>query len=121
MVANYKAMYGFAIDRPGSQFKAPFNQIYNLQRTTTPADTAVTTPNADTPYSMLELDLRAEPIVFCVPEVEKTRYYSVQIVDMYTFNFGYVGSRSTGNDAGCYMVSGPAWKGEKPAPVVRTD
>jgi hypothetical protein len=119
MIANYKAMYGFAIDRAGSQFKAPFNQIYNLQRTTTPADTAVITPNADTPYSMLELDLRAEPIVFCVPEVEKTRYYSVQIVDMYTFNFGYVGSRATGNGAGCYMVSGPAWKGEKPAGVAK--
>ena len=33
---------------------------------------------------------------------------------MYTFNFGYVGSRATGNDAGCFMVTGPDWEGETP-------
>jgi hypothetical protein len=32
-------------------------------------------------------------------------------VDIYTFNYGYVGSRATGNDAGCYMIAGPGWKG----------
>ena len=80
----------------------------------TPKDTAIITPNSDTPYSFVGLDLRAEPIVLCVPKVEKTRYYDVQLVDMYTFNYGYIGSRATGNDAGCYMVAGPDWKGETP-------
>jgi hypothetical protein len=80
----------------------------------TSKDTAIVTPNSDTPYSMLEVDLRAEPIVFCVPKVEKSRYYSVQLTDMYSFNYGYVGSRATGNDAGCYMIAGPDWKGETP-------
>lgn len=60
------------------------------------------------------MDLRAEPVVLCVPKVEKNRYYSVQIIDMYTFNYAYIGSRATGNDAGCYMVAGPDWKGETP-------
>ena len=46
------------------------------------------------------MDLRAEPIVLSVPEIEKSRYYSVQLVDMYTFNYGYIGSRATGNEAG---------------------
>jgi hypothetical protein len=63
------------------------------------------------------MDLRAEPVVFCVPKVEKNRYYSVQLTDMYSFNYGYVGSRATGNDAGCYMVAGPDWKGDTPAGV----
>ena len=72
------------------------------------------TPNSDTPYSMLQMDLRAEPIVICVPKVEKSRYYSVQLTDMYSFNYGYVGSRATGNDPGCYMVAGPAWTGDTP-------
>jgi hypothetical protein len=63
---------------------------------------------------MLQADLRAEPVVFCVPKVEKSRYYSVQLTDMYSFNYGYVGSRATGNDAGCYMIAGPGWKGETP-------
>jgi hypothetical protein len=52
--------------------------------------------------------------VFTIPEIEKGRYYSVQLVDFYTFNYGYVGSRTTGNRAGEYMVAGPSWKGEKP-------
>ena len=66
---------------------------------------------------MLEVDLRAEPIVFFVPKIEKDRYYSVQLTDMYSFNYGYVGSRTTGNDAGCYMIGGPGWKGETPAGI----
>src|SRR4029077_7283037 len=48
---------------------------------------------------------------------EKSRYYAVQLEDANTFNFGYIGSRATGNDAGDYMVAGPDWKGEPPAGV----
>jgi hypothetical protein len=36
---------------------------------------------------------------------------------MYSFNYGYVGSRATGNNPGCYMVAGPAWTGDTPAGV----
>ena len=46
--------------------------------------------------------------------MEKQRYYSVQLIDGSTFNYGYVGSRSTGSDAGDYLVAGPRWKGEVP-------
>ena len=74
-------------------------------------DTAVVTPNSDTPYSFVWMDLRAEPMVLCVPEIEKDRYYSVQLVSQYTYNFGYIGSRTTGNDEGCYAVAGPSWTG----------
>jgi hypothetical protein len=52
-----------------------------------------------------------------VPKVDKNRYYSVQLTDMYSFNYGYVGSRATGNDPGCYMIAGPGWKGETPAGI----
>jgi hypothetical protein len=114
MIAAYKAMYQFNVDKSSSQFKAPFNTIWNDSHVFTPKDTAIVSPNSDTPYSMVQADLRAEPIVFCVPKVEKNRYYSIQLVDMYSFNYGYVGSRATGNDAGCYMVAGPNWKGETP-------
>ena len=117
MIAAYKAMYQFNVDRASSQYKGPFNQIVNESHVATPKDTAIVTPNSDTPYSMLQLDLRAEPIVLCVPEVEKGRYFSVQLTDMYAFNYGYIGSRATGNAAGCYLVSGPNWKGEKPAGI----
>ena len=114
MIAAYKAMYQFNVDKTNSQYKTAFNQIWNDSKVFTPKDTAIVTPNSDTPYSMLQVDLRAEPIVFCVPKVEKGRYYSVQLTDMYSFNYGYVGSRATGNEAGCYMIAGPDWKGETP-------
>ena len=119
MIANYKAMYQFSVDSGTSQYKGPFNRIVNDSQVFTPADSTVITPNSDTPYSMLEMDLRAEPIVFCVPAVDSGRYYSVQLIDMYTFNFGYVGSRATGNGAGCYMVAGPGYKGGTPAGVAK--
>jgi hypothetical protein len=75
------------------------------------------TPNADTPYSLVEMDLRAEPLVLCLPNVEKNRYYSVQLADMYSYNVGYMGSRATGNDAGCYLMAGPNWKGDTPRDI----
>jgi len=114
MIAAYKAMYEFTIDKSNSQFKAPFNQLWNDSKTFTPKDTAIVTPNADTPYSLLEMDLRAEPLVICVPKIEKARYYAVQISDLYSYNVGYIGSRTTGNDGGCYTLAGPNWKGETP-------
>jgi hypothetical protein len=119
MVMNYATMYKYAIDRASGQFKAPFNQIFNEARVFTPQDTAIITPNSDTPYSFLWMDLRAEPLVLTVPEVEKGRYYAVQLVDLYTFNYGYIGSRTTGNGAGSYLVAGPSWKGEKPAGIAK--
>lgn len=117
LVMNYAVMNEFAVDTKGSQFKAPFNQIYNFQQPITYKETAIVTPNADTPYSILWVDLRAEPMVFSVPAVPKQRYYAVQLTDANTYIFGYVGSRSTGNEPGDYLVAGPGWKGETPAGI----
>ena len=64
---------------------------------------------------MIGMDLRAEPIVLTVPAIEKDRYFSIQLIDAYTFNFDYVGSRATGNDGGSFLVAGPGWKGETPS------
>jgi len=117
LVMNYAVMYEYAVDTKSSQFKAPFNEIYNMHRVATYEDTAIITPNSDTPYSMLWLDLRAEPMVISVPAVAKKRYYSVQLTDGNTYNFGYIGSRATGSEPGDYLVVGPDWKGETPAGI----
>ena len=119
IVMNYAVMYSYAVDRDSGQFKAPFNQIKNVPRVYTYKDTTIISPNSDTPYSIAWLDLRAEPIVLSVPAVEKTRYYSVQLLDGNTFNFGYIGSRATGNKPGDYMIVGPNWQGETPAGIAR--
>ena len=117
LVMNYAVMNEFAVDSKSSQFKAPFNQIHSLHNVATYKDTAVVTPNSDTPYSTLWLDLRAEPIVISVPAVDKNRYYSVQLIDGNAYNYGYIGSRKTGNEPGDYLVVGPDWKGEMPKGV----
>lgn len=57
--------------------------------------------------------------MFCVPRIEKHRYYSVQLTDMYSLNYGYVGSRTTGNGGGCYLIAGPSWRGEGPPGIER--
>jgi hypothetical protein len=117
LVDSYRVQYSYFVDRANPEYKGPWNQVHNTGRVYTPEDRAIQTPNSDTPYSMLGADLRAEPLVLGVPAVEKGRYYSLQFIDMYTFNFAYVGSRATGNDAGSYLLAGPNWKGEKPAGV----
>jgi hypothetical protein len=72
------------------------------------------TPTSDTPYSFVWMDLRAEPVVLSVPAVDPKRYYSVMLCDGNTYNYGYIGTRSTGSEAGDYMVVGPDWKGATP-------
>jgi hypothetical protein len=114
IVMNYGVMYEYAVDRNSGQFKAPFNQIKNEPNVFTYKDTAIVTPNSDTPYSFVWMDLRAEPIVLSVPAVDPKRYYSVMLCDGNTYNYGYIGSRATGSEAGDYMVVGPDWKGTTP-------
>jgi hypothetical protein len=117
MVDSYRIEHAYFVDRANPEFKAPWNQIHNIPRVYTPADTAIQTPNSDTPYSFAGLDLRAEPIVLTLPPIDKKRYFSVQLIDAYTFNFAYLGSRTTGNDGGSFLIAGPGWKGETPKGV----
>ncbi|WSH73075.1 DUF1254 domain-containing protein [Rhizobium leguminosarum] len=117
MVDSYRIQHAYFVDTKNPEYKGPWNQIVNTPRVYTPADTAIQTPNSDTPYSWLGLDLRTEPMVLTVPPIEKDRYFSVQMLDAYTFNFAYLGSRTTGNDGGSFLVAGPGWKGETPSGV----
>ena len=117
VVTNYSTMYKQAIDKGSKDYRAPFNQIASLANVATPEDKFVVTPNSDTPYSFLWMDLRAEPIIVTMPKIEKNRYYTGQMIDLYTYNFAYLGTRSFGNDGGAFMIAGPGWKGEMPKGV----
>lgn len=119
MVDSYRIQHAYFVDRNNPEYKGPFNQIVSFARVFTPEDKAVQTPNSDTPYSFLGLDLRAEPIVLTVPPIDEQRYFSVQLNDAYTFNFDYIGSRSTGNDGGNFVIVGPDWHGETPQGVTK--
>ena len=117
VVTNYSTMYKQAIDKGSKDYRAPFNQIASLANVATPEDKFVVTPNSDTPYSFLWMDLRAEPIIVTMPKIEKDRYYTGQMIDLYTYNFAYLGTRSFGNDGGTFMIAGPGWKGKMPKGV----
>ncbi|MBE9144356.1 DUF1254 domain-containing protein [Planktothrix mougeotii] len=117
MVDSYRIQYAYFVDQKNPEYKAPWNQICNIARVFTPEDKAVQTPNSDTPYSMLGLDLRTEPIVLTVPDIEPERYFSIQLIDLYTFNFDYIGSRATGNEGGHFLIAAPNWQGEIPSNI----
>lgn len=119
MVDSYRIQHAYFVDTKNPEYKTGWNTLCNIPRVYTPDDKAVQTPNSDTPYSMIGFDLRAEPIVLTVPVIEEGRYFSIQLVDAYTFNFAYVGSRATGNGGGVFLIAGPAWKGETPTGVTQ--
>lgn len=114
LVDSYRIQYSYFVDRQDPEYRGGFNEVHSEARLFTPEDKAVQTPNADTPYSMLGVDLRPEPLVLTVPRIEQDRYYSLQFIDGYTYNVAYIGSRTTGNGGGKYLLTGPDWDGPKP-------
>ena len=94
IVDNARIQYAYFVDQADPEYKAPWNHLRNIAQVFTPEDTAVQTPNSDTPYSFIGLDLRTEPIVFTAPPIAGERYWSLQLVDLYTHNFDYLGSRN---------------------------
>ncbi|MFC1799777.1 DUF1254 domain-containing protein [Candidatus Eisenbacteria bacterium] len=124
MVMNCKTIYNYVVDESSPDYKGPFNQKACAARLFTPEDKAVVTPNADTPYCMFWMDLRVEPMILTVPEMEPDRFYHFQFIDLYTHNFDYVGTLATGNDAGKFLIAGPDWNGKTPegiAKIVRSE
>jgi len=119
VVDSYRIIYGSFVDKSDPEYKAPFNRIENISRVYTHEDRAVQTPNSDTPYSWLALDLRIEPFVLSVPPIEKERYFSIQLIDLYTHNFAYIGSRTTGNQGGHFLMAGPGWDGNVPDGITK--
>lgn len=117
MVDNYRILHAYFVDRSHPEYKGPWNQLKNTARVYTHEDTAVQTPNSDTPYSFVGADLRNEPLVLRLPAVEPGRYFSVQLIDLFTHNFAYLGSRTTGNTGGEYLLAGPHWNGRVPDAV----
>ena len=74
---------------------------------------ATTGVNHDTLLTVGWLDLSQGPQVLHVPDMAG-RYYSVQFTDPFDVDFAYVGTRTTGTQAGDYLITGPGWKGQVP-------
>lgn len=118
LVLNYKTMYDYAIDKKSPDYKGDFNKLVCDARLFTPEDKTIVTPNSDTPYCMTWIDMRHEPVVFTIPKIDKERYYSVQLIDLYTHNASYISSVAK-NVPGNYLLTGPNWKGDLPKGITK--
>ncbi|HEU5228832.1 MAG TPA: DUF1254 domain-containing protein [Ktedonobacteraceae bacterium] len=92
----------------------PVNTLYavpTLASPSAPNSSLLATGTSDVLYVGGWLDLSKGPQVLHVPDMAG-RYYSVQFTDPSDgTDFAYVGKRTTGTEAGDYLISGPAWKG----------
>lgn len=107
LVAAYAILHKQSLEPASAEYKGPFNQYRANVRLMTAADRTIISPNADTPYGLANIDLREEGRVITVPEIDINRYFSIQMVDMQTFNFAYLGKRATLNKAGTYLICYP--------------
>ena len=114
MIYHYKMMFATAMYEESGVYEAPFNVLFNKAHLNGYRDTIMVRPNNDTFYSGVFFDLSGQPQILKVPEITDDRYYSFQIIDMYTHNVDYVGTRKTGFGAGNYMFVGPYWSGKTP-------
>ena len=98
-----------ANDAVGPKPKAAPNSIWRMEDISTPklsVEAGYVTPNVNVIYGFGFLDLGPEPIILTVPD-SKGRYYLVEIVDMYTNAFAYVGGLATGYKGGDSLLSAP--------------
>ncbi|MEV4557255.1 DUF1254 domain-containing protein [Kitasatospora sp. NPDC049285] len=112
LLENYRTIYPQAIDDADPRYVGGFGTFRHYPHPFTPDNTDVVTPNNDTPYSWAWLDLRAEPWVLEVPATE--RYHVLPVHDLDTAYVGFVGSRTTGNGAGRFLIAGPGHRSEPP-------
>jgi hypothetical protein len=103
---------------PGEGLGGPMNTFVNIPAYPTAADRAVVRPNFDTLYSSAWLDLTKEPMVVSVPDTGG-RYYLIPMLDMWTDVFASPGWRTTGTQAGNFLVTSPGWSGEVPSGMTR--
>src|SRR5215510_6409172 len=102
-------------EKPGF---GPVNAFQNIPEYP-PADLKVVVrPNFDTLYSSAWLDLTKEPVVVSVPDTGG-RYYLLPMLDMWTDVFASPGWRTTGTQAGNYLVTPPGWTGAVPNGLTR--
>ena len=113
MLMGYRYAFGTFLVPSLPSYRGRLNEMHGDPVTLDYRFKDVITPNADTPYSLAALDLRAEPLVLDVPAVSD-RYYVLQFEDLFGTNPHYVGSRATGAAAGSYLLVGPGFTGDIP-------
>jgi hypothetical protein len=105
----------------GSSSGIPVNTLFampDLASPTTLKSNLLAGTNHDTLYTVGWLDLSKGPEILHVPDMAD-RYYSIEFVDPWGNVFAYVGRRTTGTQAGDYLIGGPDWQGAVPEGVTQ--
>ena len=105
----------WATDKASHPYTMP-NHLYHFRTVADDTYKDGGSPNTDTLYSWGFMDLSKEPVVISHPDMGD-RYFAFEMADMYSDNFGYIGKRTTGSQAGAFLVAGPNWHGVKPDDV----
>jgi hypothetical protein len=95
---------------PGKELgKGPMNTLSNIPEYPPANLKVVVRLNFDTLYSVAWLDLTKEPMIVSVPDTDG-RYYLLPMLDMWTDVFASPGWRTTGTQAGHFLVVPPGWR-----------
>jgi hypothetical protein len=108
-----------SVARPDAESDAPLNRFGSARRLATPSNHVIVQPNNDTLYTMAHVDLSGGPLVLHVPAAARHRYYSFEFMDPYTNVFAYIGTRTTGDGPGTFLVTGPSFHGAVPREMRR--
>lgn len=97
---------------------APVGQLIKLRTYPAVDNHGAAAPNADTLYTMVWLDVSAEPWVFSIPDMGN-RYYIMPMLSGFNEVFFVADPRTTGPKAQTYAVTGPGWSGTLPTGVTQ--
>ncbi|MGZ3794894.1 MAG: DUF1254 domain-containing protein [Pseudobdellovibrionaceae bacterium] len=92
---------------------APLNTFFHADHLPTPDEREISTPLPDTLYSSAILDLRNQAMVLQTPKI-RDRFYSLQVMDAFANNLTFISSRTRGEAAGKFFITGPHYIGATP-------
>ena len=101
------------------EYKAPINQFARIRALVDPDFKDVVRISRNSLWSHAFVDLNEEPIVYSQPDT-KGRFIVMQALNMWTDDFASSGSRTTGTEAGSFLIAGPTWDGTPPPNVKAT-
>ena len=105
------------VQRP-EDIRTPANSFVSLREYPSADLRLVVRPNFDTLYTTGFLDMMAEPVIVSAPNTGG-RYYLLPMLDMWTDVFASPGWRTTGTEAGNFLITPPGWNGAVPSGTTR--
>jgi hypothetical protein len=111
MEFNRAAAAQTSVTVPDTIGDAPINRFGNARVLADARERVIVQPNNDTLYSLAHLDLSRTALVLHVPAIAHHRYFAFEFLDPYTNVFAYVGTRTTGERGGTFLITGPGFHG----------